>query len=88
MSSHPSACDPAQYDRFRGERQQPLDDLLALRRPRPGMRVVDLGCGSGELTRRLSLDVTITSHGEAEERRLRCARRGRWRLSRTASPMT
>ncbi len=53
MSSHPSAWNPAQYDRFRGERQQPFHDLLALLQPRPGMRVVDLGCGSGELTRLL-----------------------------------
>jgi trans-aconitate 2-methyltransferase len=42
--------DPAQYERFRDERSQPFYDLLALVRPRPGMRVVDLGCGTGELT--------------------------------------
>jgi trans-aconitate 2-methyltransferase len=43
--------DPLQYDRFRDERRQPFLDLLALVRSRPGMRVVDLGCGTGELTR-------------------------------------
>jgi trans-aconitate 2-methyltransferase len=41
---------PDQYDRFRDERSQPFFDLLALVRPRPAMRVVDLGCGTGELT--------------------------------------
>jgi trans-aconitate 2-methyltransferase len=45
------AWDPLQYDRFRDERRAPFSDLLALVRPRPGMRVVDLGCGTGELTR-------------------------------------
>jgi trans-aconitate 2-methyltransferase len=42
---------PDQYARFRDERAQPFHDLLALVRPRPAMRVVDLGCGTGELTR-------------------------------------
>src|SRR5258707_10500899 len=42
---------PNQYERFKGERAQPFHDLLALVEPRPGMRVVDLGCGTGELTR-------------------------------------
>lgn len=44
---------PAQYERFKAERRQPFVDLLALIEPRPGMRVVDLGCGTGELTRAL-----------------------------------
>ena len=44
---------PARYERFRDERSQPFFDLMALVRPRPGMRVVDLGCGAGELTRHL-----------------------------------
>src|SRR5438093_1547907 len=47
------AWDPAQYERFREERGRPFLDLLALVRPRPGMRVVDLGCGPGDLTRTL-----------------------------------
>jgi trans-aconitate 2-methyltransferase len=42
---------PAQYDKFRREREQPFFDLLALVRPAPGMRVVDLGCGTGKPTR-------------------------------------
>ncbi len=42
---------PDQYARFQRERQQPFFDLLALVRPRAFSRVVDLGCGTGELTR-------------------------------------
>lgn len=45
--------DPAQYERFRRERTLPFEDLLALVKRRPRMRVVDLGCGTGELTKRL-----------------------------------
>src|SRR5260221_910732 len=49
--------DPRQYDKFEREREQPFFDLLSLVRPRPGMRAVDLGCGTGELTRELHLAV-------------------------------
>ncbi|MGH2617549.1 MAG: methyltransferase domain-containing protein, partial [Thermomicrobiales bacterium] len=44
---------PEQYARFRGERAQPFFDLLDLVQPQPVMRAVDLGCGTGELTREL-----------------------------------
>jgi len=44
---------PNQYERFARERRQPFDDLLALVEHQPRMRVVDLGCGTGELTREL-----------------------------------
>jgi trans-aconitate 2-methyltransferase len=50
---------PAQYERFRRERAQPFHDLLALVEPRPGMRVVDLGCGTGDMT--LLLHQTLQS---------------------------
>jgi trans-aconitate 2-methyltransferase len=44
---------PSQYEKFKDERKQPFKDLLALIEHRPHMRVVDLGCGTGELTREL-----------------------------------
>ncbi|MCC6237235.1 MAG: methyltransferase domain-containing protein [Dehalococcoidia bacterium] len=44
------AWDPAQYQRFANERSQPFYDLAAMVQRRPGMRVVDLGCGAGDLT--------------------------------------
>jgi trans-aconitate 2-methyltransferase len=47
------AWDPGQYERFAAERAAPFHDLLSLVRPVPGGRVVDLGCGSGELTAQL-----------------------------------
>jgi trans-aconitate 2-methyltransferase len=43
--------DPRQYKKFEREREQPFYDLLAMVRPAPHMRVVDLGCGTGRLTR-------------------------------------
>ncbi len=49
----PDAWNPVQYERFLEERGQPFLDLMALVEPRPDMRVVDLGCGTGRLTRQL-----------------------------------
>ena len=46
--------DPDQYERFRAERYAPFEDLLKLVNVRPGLRVVDLGSGTGELTSRLA----------------------------------
>jgi trans-aconitate 2-methyltransferase len=48
------AWNPTQYGRFATERARPGEDLLALVRPVPGGTVVDLGCGTGELTARLA----------------------------------
>jgi trans-aconitate 2-methyltransferase len=48
-----SAWSPDQYEKFKAERAQPFWDLVALIDPRPDMRVADLGCGTGELTRAL-----------------------------------
>jgi trans-aconitate 2-methyltransferase len=41
---------PDQYQKFAAERAKPFYDLLALVTPVPGGDVVDLGCGTGELT--------------------------------------
>jgi trans-aconitate 2-methyltransferase len=46
--------DPQLYNRFESERAAPFLDLMALVKVRPGMRVVDLGCGPGSLTARLA----------------------------------
>lgn len=53
MSETADGWNPEQYNRFRAERQQPFRDLMALIEARPGMRMIDLGCGTGELTRLL-----------------------------------
>jgi trans-aconitate 2-methyltransferase len=44
---------PDQYEKFKRERAQPFWDLVALIDPQPRMRIADLGCGTGELTRAL-----------------------------------
>jgi trans-aconitate 2-methyltransferase len=46
--------DPNQYHKFQAQRSAPFYDLLALVELRPHLKVVDLGCGTGELTRRLA----------------------------------
>jgi trans-aconitate 2-methyltransferase len=45
---------PDLYHKFQSERQAPFYDLLALVTVREGLRVVDLGCGTGELTAQLA----------------------------------
>lgn len=44
------AWNPQQYDRFKNERSQPFFDLMALLQPTEQPQIVDLGCGTGELT--------------------------------------
>lgn len=46
--------DPDLYHRFQRERFAPFEDLQALIVSRRGLRVADLGSGTGELTRRLA----------------------------------
>ena len=45
---------PTLYHKFQAERFAPFDDLLGLINKRVGLSVIDLGCGTGELTRRLA----------------------------------
>lgn len=45
---------PDLYHIFQTERAAPFYDLLALVEVRPNLKAVDLGCGSGELTRQLA----------------------------------
>ena len=46
--------DADQYDRFKQERELPFEDVVALIQRRPGLRVIDLGCGTGALTQKLA----------------------------------
>jgi trans-aconitate 2-methyltransferase len=48
------AWDPDLYHRFQAQRAAPFADALSLVKRRPRLRVIDLGCGTGELTRRLA----------------------------------
>lgn len=49
---------PTQYNRYRNERMQPFFDLVAQIKPKDGMRAIDLGCGTGELTAMLAERLT------------------------------
>lgn len=83
------AWDPAQYGRYSAERNRPFFELLAgIGASAPG-RVVDLGCGSGELTAALcdrwptAAVLGIDSSVEMLERRLsEPADRPRFRVAR------
>ena len=48
------AWNPGKYNKFRSERMQPFYDCLQLIEPGPSMEIVDLGCGTGELTLKLA----------------------------------
>ena len=60
-TSTASQWDPTQYARFRAERSQPFYDLAGLVERRPGMRVADLGCGEGSLTKWLHEELHAAS---------------------------
>jgi trans-aconitate 2-methyltransferase len=45
---------PDQYHKFQATRFAPFEDIVALITVRDGLRAVDLGCGTGELTRKLA----------------------------------
>ena len=44
------AWNPTQYNKFKDERSQPFHDLMALLNPIEKAQIMDLGCGTGELT--------------------------------------
>lgn len=46
--------DPDRYHLFQKERSAPFEDLFGLVNVRPRLSVLDLGCGTGELTRHLA----------------------------------
>lgn len=48
------AWNPEVYNQFKNERSQPFYDLLSLVKIKEGLFVIDLGCGTGELTRQLA----------------------------------
>ncbi|HAV76918.1 MAG TPA: trans-aconitate methyltransferase [Anaerolineae bacterium] len=52
---------PDLYQKFQAQRSAPFYDLLALVDVRPNLKVVDLGCGTGNLTRELA-DALPNSH--------------------------
>ena len=65
---------PDQYERFFAERRQPFDDLVALCIPVPGGRVVDLGCGTGNLTAELHARMQATETVGVDSSELMLAR--------------
>ncbi|GAB3929669.1 methyltransferase domain-containing protein [Larkinella terrae] len=48
------AWNPDTYNKFKSERFAPFYDVLALIEIRENMDIIDLGCGTGELTRKLA----------------------------------
>lgn len=52
---------PSQYEKFKNQRSQPFWDLLNLLRPSESPSVLDLGCGTGELTRELHIRLNAQS---------------------------
>ncbi len=50
--------DPKKYNEFKEERSKPFEDLASHIIDKPNLKVIDLGCGTGELTKKLSEKLT------------------------------
>lgn len=50
--------DPKKYNEFKEERSKPFEDLVSHIVDYPNQKVIDLGCGTGELTKKLSEKLT------------------------------
>lgn len=50
--------DPKKYNEFKEERSKPFDDLTSQIIDKPNLKVIDLGCGTGELTKKLHQKLT------------------------------
>jgi trans-aconitate 2-methyltransferase len=75
---------PVQYNKFRAQRMQPFFDLTGYVNRRPGMRVIDLGCGTGELTAMLAdmlADSLVEGIDSSEEMLEQASKRSRDRLT-------
>jgi len=72
----PDAWNPDRYGSFSDERSRPFVDLLSLVRPAGVREVLDLGCGTGQLTNRLhrELSATVTLGIDRSEAMLERAR--------------
>ncbi len=70
--------DPEQYRRFAAERRQPFDDLKALCMPVAGGTIVDLGCGTGELTAELHRDLRAADTLGIDRSEAMLAEASRW----------
>ncbi|MEA9414730.1 methyltransferase domain-containing protein [Flavobacterium sp. PL02] len=55
------AWNPEKYNEFKTLRYKPFFDLIAHIQDKPNMKVIDLGCGTGELTNMLSEKLTNPS---------------------------
>ena len=62
--------DPDKYNRFINQRSAPFFDAMTLIHPKPAMHVIDLGCGTGELTHHLAdkfSDATVAGIDSSSE---------------------
>ena len=60
MSTSADGWAPEVYARFKAARSAPFDDLLKLVSPAPGGTLVDLGCGTGELTSKAHVALKVS----------------------------